>query len=278
MRELSLDLGHMKVAARCCGDANSKPVLALHGWLDNAASFDFLAPMLEDHYVVALDLPGHGQSDHIADGMNYHLTDAVANVVRVLDMLNWQRVTLLGHSMGAAIASLVAGSCQERVERLVLIDAIGPLSERIANGPERLGQAVTKLLAAGRKSRTLYSDLHSMAQYRANTGGLSVDAAMHLVERGAKPIEGGYSWGFDPRLLLPSLMYFSEEQVATFLQAIQAPTLLITGSNGLMVDNPVLDQRIAEVSTIVHTSIDGHHHLHMDSAKRVADAINSFLA
>lgn len=276
--EIIVDLGHIQVAAQRWGDPGLAPVLALHGWLDNAASYQRLAPLLKECCVVAIDMPGHGLSGFIPEGMTYHLTDGITNVVRVLDALRWQRATLLGHSMGAAIASLVAGSFPERVEKLIMLDAIGPLSEAIAKGPERLGRAVGKIIAAGKKQRTIYPSIEQMAKYRAETGGISIESATMLVERGAHAVDGGYSWRFDPRLLLPSLTYFSEDQVAVFLKNIIAPSLLLTGSNGLMIDNTLLDQRIAKVNNIVHTSIDGHHHLHMDSCQAVATAINQFLA
>ncbi|MDF1654012.1 MAG: alpha/beta hydrolase [Coxiellaceae bacterium] len=274
---LTIDLGHVKIAAKQWGNPDGRRVLALHGWLDNAASFDFVASELKDCYVVAVDLPGHGLSGFIPEGINYHLMDAVANTVKVLDVLQWPQATLLGHSMGAAIASILSSAFPERVDCLIMIDAIGPLSESVLQGPQRLGRAVSKLLAAGKRRRTVYPSLEGMAKYRAETGGLSLEAAMALTERGCEQVEGGYTWRFDRRLLLPSMMYLTEEQVKVFLRDIQAPSLLLVGDDGIMIDNPLLEQRIAEVNNIVHTSIQGHHHLHMDSPRAVAQAINQFL-
>lgn len=84
------------------------PVLALHGWLDNAASFSPLAPYLSQHHVVAVDLPGHGHSSHLPASAHYHLADNLYWIESVLEALSWRRCVLLGHSMGAAICSLTA--------------------------------------------------------------------------------------------------------------------------------------------------------------------------
>ena len=61
--ELTWNVDGLALKGLAWGDPADAPVLALHGWLDNAASFALLAPQLSGHYVVALDLTGHGQSD-----------------------------------------------------------------------------------------------------------------------------------------------------------------------------------------------------------------------
>src|SRR5688500_18494360 len=70
--ELVIALPHATLAARRWGDASSPPLLALHGWLDNAGSFDALAPLLAARWqVIALDFAGHGRSSHLAAGSWY---------------------------------------------------------------------------------------------------------------------------------------------------------------------------------------------------------------
>lgn len=61
-----LDLDGVEIAVRTWGAEDGIPILALHGWLDNAASFERLAPMLDGCFVVAPDLIGHGRSGHVA--------------------------------------------------------------------------------------------------------------------------------------------------------------------------------------------------------------------
>ncbi|EPM99030.1 alpha/beta fold family hydrolase, partial [Pseudomonas syringae pv. actinidiae ICMP 19070] len=100
----------------------------MHGWLDNANSFARLAPHLEGLRIVALDLAGHGHSDHRPAGAAYALADYVFDVLQVAEQLGWQRFALLGHSLGAIIAVLLASSLPERVTHLALIDGLVPLT------------------------------------------------------------------------------------------------------------------------------------------------------
>ena len=62
VEEVRLSLGHIELAAHLFGPADGLPVIALHGWLDNANSFSRLAPQLKGLRIVALDLAGHGYS------------------------------------------------------------------------------------------------------------------------------------------------------------------------------------------------------------------------
>src|SRR3954469_23206577 len=128
-RDIDIALPHLRLAARAWGDPALPKLLALHGWLDNAASFDRLAPLLcGDFHIVALDLPGHGRSAWRAPGAWYHYVDYLGDVLAAADALGWDRFGLLGHSLGGAIASMLAGVEGDRVERLLLIEALGPMS------------------------------------------------------------------------------------------------------------------------------------------------------
>ncbi|KAM6137094.1 LOW QUALITY PROTEIN: serine hydrolase-like protein 2 [Pterocles gutturalis] len=99
--------GH--VAAKAWGPSEGHPVLCLHGWLDNANTFDKLIPLLpRDCYYVAMDFSGHGLSSHRPAGSPYHFLDYVTDVCRVAAALQWRRFTLMGHSMGGSVAGMVS--------------------------------------------------------------------------------------------------------------------------------------------------------------------------
>ena len=109
MREFHLDIPIGRIAGlRNHGDGPR--VLALHGWLDNAASFIPLAQHLHGIDLVAIDQPGHGRSAHLPPGTDYSFVGALNAVLDVADALGWDRFALLGHSMGAGIGSILAAS------------------------------------------------------------------------------------------------------------------------------------------------------------------------
>jgi pimeloyl-ACP methyl ester carboxylesterase len=98
-------------------------VVLLHGFASSIYTWKEVLPILaRDHDVVALDLPGFGQSDCPPD-LSFDEYPAV--VLRLLDRLGLARVTLVGNSMGGGVAAVVAAQSPDRVERLVLIDAAG---------------------------------------------------------------------------------------------------------------------------------------------------------
>ena len=123
------------------GEQGDKPLLlALHGWLDNSASFVPLAPYLTYFHLVCVDLPGHGHSDH--KNTPYVFVDWLDDLYQITQAAGWSRFVLLGHSLGALIASAYAGVFPEQVERLILLEGLGPLSQPDDAVPEQLRRAI----------------------------------------------------------------------------------------------------------------------------------------
>ena len=123
MRDFDIDIPLGRISGLRSGESDAPKVLALHGWLDNAASFVPLSSHLHGIDLVAIDQPGHGRSAHLPPGTDYSFVGAMNAVLDVADALGWERFALLGHSMGAGIASMLAASCPQRIERLVAIEA-----------------------------------------------------------------------------------------------------------------------------------------------------------
>jgi len=273
-RELELPVGETTLAARAWGRTDDPPVLALHGWLDNAASFDPLAPLLTGTHLVAPDLAGHGRSPHRRNGPWYLLVDYVADAMAVADALGWQRFTVLGHSLGGAIATLMAGAQPERIDALYLVEALGPLSEPPDAAPRRLGHALERAQRSPTRTPPTYPDLEAATEARRAVGGLSADAARRLVERATVASDGGLRWRSDRRLRWPSPAYFTEEQVRAFLAAIAAPTTVVRADGGLMPPaDPAVEARLAALGHPRVIEVAGNHHVHLEDPAPVARAL-----
>lgn len=261
------------------GDAGAPRVLALHGWLDNAASFVPLAAHLPGIDLVAPDLPGHGASDHFPPGMDYSFAAAMHAVLDVADALGWERFTLLGHSMGAGIASLVAAACPERIERLVAIEALGALAEEPGRTVERLRQAMVATRALPEKRLRVFPSLEPAVRARMKANALGEPAARLLVERGVVAVDGGWSWSSDPRLTLPTMVRMTEAQIEDLVAGITCPTkVLFADPAQPYLPDPVRRARAALLPAGELLVLPGGHHLHMEQPAAVAAGIGSFLA
>ncbi|NNF67529.1 MAG: alpha/beta fold hydrolase, partial [Gammaproteobacteria bacterium] len=133
-----MDIRHCTIAGLRWQRDSAEPVIALHGWLDNAATWSRVAPALDQYNLCAIDFAGHGKSDHRPANAAYHFIDNVADVIAVADRLGWKRFSLLGHSLGASVATLVAGTIPERIRSLVCIEGFGPLTTPPEQAPEQL--------------------------------------------------------------------------------------------------------------------------------------------
>lgn len=263
------------------GDAGMAPaprVLALHGWLDNAASFVPLAAHLEGIDLVVPDLPGHGRSAHLPRGADYSFAASVHAVLDIADALGWERFALLGHSMGAGIASLVAASSPQRIERFVAIEALGALAEAPERTVERLRDAVAAARALPGKRLRVFPDPEPAVRARMQSNGLSEPVARLLVERGLRGVDGGYQWSSDPRLTLPTMLRMTEDQVRALVAGIECPTRVIYAAPPQpYLPEPLRSQRSALLPDGEQVVIEGSHHLHMEDPAAVAAAIGDFL-
>lgn len=276
----SLTLSKDRLATLAWGMETAPTWLALHGWLDNAASFTRLAPLLVERLgirVVAVDFSGHGLSRRHPPGTDYAIWDYTHDVLDALESLKLERATLLAHSMGAGVACLVAAALPERVERLVLIDGLGTLTTPATDTAEQLRKG---LLGHRRlvSSAPRYPDIEAAIAARV-VGGvtpLDADTATPLVQRNSKVLEDGHiQLRTDPRLLRPSMVRFCPEQALEILQAIKVATLLVEGENGILGERPMAVAAREALSGLQRDVLPGGHHLHLEATAvgGVAEAI-----
>lgn len=111
---------HGRMSFRQAGPKNAPPLVLLHGIGSGSGSFAFVIPTLAAQYhVIAWDAPGYGGSDCLQKA-DPAPADYAAALADLLDTLGLERITLIGHSLGALIGGAFAAAYPERVERLIL--------------------------------------------------------------------------------------------------------------------------------------------------------------
>jgi len=250
-------------------------LLCVHGWLDNANSFVPMMPYLPDIDLVAIDLPGHGYSDHLAGG--YGVAEMAYWTVEVARALDWPSFHLMGHSLGGCFAPLVAVAKPELVQSLIMIEASGPLTEEADGYVQRLQRSLDDRLKPEKFASRIYKDKQDAIDARLRAAHMQQASARLIIDRQVIEQDNGCRWRFDPKLRMASAHYLSEAQLLHVLQAISCPTLTIVASEGYLSTRDSTETRLSQLKQRTHVELGGHHHVHMDTPEPVAAAVNRFL-
>ena len=236
-----VDRGPLRLHHLVWGDPNRHPVVLLHGIRLHAHVWgDFCRREAHRRHLLALDLRGHGDSAWAPEG-HYHLHEYYEDLVAVLDSQGLERVTLIGHSLGARVAMLFAHLHPERVARLVLVD---------------MGAGLPPTLGVRDFSRVTETappaDFSSPEQALDYLSGILRLAPRAMLEESVRhglrlTPKGRYHWKYDPALSGPpqprpgTREWDLWEAVAT----ITCPTLLLRGEHSRVV-TPEIAQRMGE--------------------------------
>jgi pimeloyl-ACP methyl ester carboxylesterase len=313
------------------GETRTRNILCLHGWLDNARSFHCLGPELAtklcqtqrdgihvintDVNVVAMDFLGHGLSSHKSlDGPLILLTESAFYVAEALEKLGWWTtnrqsrgddgaptssmartenipITLVGHSMGAAVACIMAAAFPERIDRLVLLDGAGPVDRPACEIAKHVRSHIERRQAGNMRlvmeSRMLYPSVEVAVRLRCNTATnfpgnqyLSEEAAREMVLRGSEvDSDGRVKFLHDPRLRWPSAHFFTAEQTEAVYKDVQCPTCFLAAEDGWPMDKEKKDRMMELLKPEVAKTLPGSHHFHADpqTCSRVAEEVINFL-
>ncbi|TAK99662.1 MAG: alpha/beta hydrolase [Rhodospirillaceae bacterium] len=259
------------------GNDGAPPLILVHGNRDHARSWDWIAGTLRDRWhVVAPDLRGHGDSAWSPEGayLNpYHLLD----FVELMDTLGHDKVTVVGHSFGAGVASRYAAIFPDRIAKLAIVDGFGPELQIYAGWaktgpvPRTLEWVKQRCDPRNDTPRRFTTIDEAIARIAAGNSRLSEAQARHLTEHGVRRHADGYGWKFDPRVSMFAPEDFSFELTA-YWREITAPTLLCYGAESWSTD-PEKDGRAANLRNRRTIAIEnaGHwpHHDQFDAFIRV---------
>jgi pimeloyl-ACP methyl ester carboxylesterase len=217
-------------------DPNAAPsgltLLLVHGFMDSGATWDFVAEHLSraGHDIIAPDLRGFGQSDPVGAGGYYHFPDYVADLSELCDTLAPRRLGIIAHSMGGTVATLLAGARPELVERLALLEGMGPVATSPDMAVDRMRVWLKDMREAPRSPRSLTSmqeAIERLVLHHPNVPREVIESrAQHLTRLDD---QGRLIWAYDPLHRTTSPTPFNAETFKVFLARIECPTLVVSG-------------------------------------------------
>ena len=252
-------------------------ILAIHGWLDNAASFSSLIPLLPGYNWTALDLPGHGHSFHRGKYSHYHFIDYISDLVDFIKARYEQPVTLVGHSLGGMLATIIAGTYPELVEKVVLIDAAGLMTQSSSDGAKELRVALDSRQQQSDRNQVNSVNLKSAIRARLMVGALSAESAEKLLLRNLNNRDGEYFWRSDSRLRSRSPIRMHITQAESIIENISAPVLLLLAEDGYPEIKQAFTRYQGFYQNLICMNVPGGHHCHLEQPEGCAQLIGRFL-
>ena len=274
------------------GDPSAPKLFLLHGWMDVAASFQFLVDAFAgEWYAIAPDLRGYGRSSWQPQG--YWFPDYVADVEALLDAFApGEAAALVGHSLGGNIVLHYAGVRPQRVRAVVSLDGFGIPAEDATQAPSRFR---AWLDAQSRPPEfTPYKSMQKVAErLRRNNPRLTDERAQFLARHWAEQAaDGSARLLSDPRHKLPFPTVYRLEEVFAIWRGIEAPALWLVGAESNIpqwLDGPAASEcgdpfagvrrRLAQIpGGRLAVIADAGHMLQHDQPAAVAAVIEPFLA
>lgn len=278
--KLSVPWGH--VAAKAYGSSTGKPVLIVHGHLDNAGSFTRLMKYLPNElfYYVCIDLPGHGWSSHfppwmICDFMNY--THAL---YFILEALKWKTFFYIGHSMGAQIGLMFSILQPNRIKKLISLDGIlGNPYVKDFLIKHFTDASAFSIEAYHNKKKPLFTKdeiLHAFKTKRFSA--LNSEAADALFVRAVTKVNEKYKYNRDIQLKNGAFLFKGMNDDEKFTKKLTVPIYLFVSSKGVIFPYKNRKLTVESMKTILKIIyVDGNHDVHNNNPEKIAPFICEIL-
>lgn len=234
-----------------------RPMVLLHGLAGHRGEWQIVLEALGAPHAVTVDLRGHGESTPAAPDMSRPAF--VADIVALIEWLDLGAVDLVGQSIGAHTALLVAAARPDLIHRLVLVE--GGLG---GDGPEATAPIARWLKAWPEQ----FSRRQEFEQFFGDAG---------RVAQGwwAGPAGGRRPWRADQ--LAAALTEVHAHEAGTEWRSISAPTLLVTGEHGI-IPQAQIEEMCRTGQNVRHVVMSGcGHDLHLEDPTTLARHLGEHL-
>lgn len=261
------------------GDEANPPLMLIHGNRDHARTWDQVAEQLKrDYCVYAVDLRGHGDSQWSV-GSQYSLPEFVLDVAMLGRELNRNPLTVIGHSLGGAVALEYTGVFPQFVKKVVAVEGLGPPMREPVAASARMRSWIGQMQEFDTRKPRRYASLGDATKRMLEENPhLTGEMARHLTIHGMRPNEDGtLSWKFDNYVRLHSPYEFNIAEAREIWNQIRCPTLLIRGSESWASD-PEQDGKATAFHNYRNVLVkDAGHWVHHDRLDAFMKVVWDFL-
>jgi pimeloyl-ACP methyl ester carboxylesterase len=240
----------------------------VHGGAAHARWWSHLAPLFTHHYhVTAVDLTGHGDSEHRA---LYSHDLWAAEVMAVAEDAGFPGPpVVVGHSLGGLVTIQTAATYGDALAGAVIVDS-----------PVRRPDPETEEGTRGRAFRApgTYPDLENAMEH-FHLIPPQPDAEPWIMEHVARhslhETDAGWTWKFDPHLFTHTMVAMNEQ-----LAAVRCRVAVLRGEHSVVVPHDTaayMYELMGRVSPVV-TIPEAHHHLILDQPLSFVSALRTLLA
>jgi pimeloyl-ACP methyl ester carboxylesterase len=237
------------------------PILCVHGITANCRCWDVLANILAPEYrVLAMDLRGRGRSEKPSEG--YHLETHLRDMNGLMDDLGLDRAVVMGHSLGAYIGLAFAAKYPERVDRLILVDGGGDLSQ------EQIDQVFASIKPALDRLQHVFPSIETYLETMRQAPFIQPwSPATEIYFRyEIETTDDGVRTNIQPSHIAEEAGNIRQVNFAAFYPQVQCPVLVLRAPQGLFSDDDILlpedviDRMIREIPDARRFDVDGMNH------------------
>jgi pimeloyl-ACP methyl ester carboxylesterase len=214
----SVSVDGARIAYRTWGESSGSVLVLVHGSAAHSRWWDHMGPWLgAGRQVVALDLSGHGNSDHRRRYSRAQWADEVMAVAQVFG----PRPIIVGHSLGGFVALEVGARRGDDVGGIIVVDS--PVKETDA-------QTAALRERAERSGRAYADELELVDRFRAlpEYRPIAPHLLRHLAQNSVRRVGDGYRWHFDPQVFTYSAMILDE------VRPVGCPVAILRGDHGTL--------------------------------------------
>lgn len=256
---------------------------------DNCGTFDTLIPLLpHDMSFLTLDTPGHGLSSRLPPGLVYHFhIDSVILNRLIQRHFKWDKMSFMGHSMGAAICFMFAVTYPAEVDFLICLDHLKV--HHTENLPDIRDQIVDNFIKLSHQAelppRNYTWEELTQGYFKGADKSVDLDKVHYILKRNTKPSEnepGKFVLMRDPRIKMLNLYNQPHDELVECAKKLTMPVLLTKiNKPNYWEKKKYFEEVFEEVKKASKDfrfyRVEGTHHVHLNNPERISGILTSFL-